>query len=206
EFRGPFLPKVNNWIQDRDRSGGALVDKNSHHFDLMTWFLGVKPLRVCAFGGTNVVRVINTDNEVEDNACVIVEYEGGFRASLVLCMFAPDTADYGLELGVIGDKGRLETEESTGTLHLWLREKPEDIKWKHRMPEFIRKSEHIIYHIPRIQDEGGHSGFLQIHRAFFDAIQKRKKPLTTIENVIYSTLIPLAAEESMKTGRIVEVG
>ena len=36
EFRGPFLPKVDNWIQDSRRSGGALVDKNCHHFDLLT--------------------------------------------------------------------------------------------------------------------------------------------------------------------------
>ena len=35
EFRGPFQPKSRDWIQDRRKSGGCLVDKNCHHFDLM---------------------------------------------------------------------------------------------------------------------------------------------------------------------------
>lgn len=35
EFRGPFRKKSGDWIQDDRRSGGALVDKNCHHFDLM---------------------------------------------------------------------------------------------------------------------------------------------------------------------------
>ena len=51
EFRGPFLPKVDNWIQDSRKSGGALVDKNCHHFDLMNWYVDSKPARVFATGG-----------------------------------------------------------------------------------------------------------------------------------------------------------
>jgi len=205
EFRGPFLPKIDNWIQQAGRSGGSLVDKNCHHFDLMTWFLNAKPLKVCAFGGKNVVNVLGTDDEVEDNAFVIVEYEGGLRASLALCMFAPATSDYGLEIGLIGDKGRLETEEKDNLLHLWESEKSEDMKWDGRMPKFIRKSEHTVYKVSPLEDEGGHTGFLQEHAVFFDAVRGKVKPLTSIENVIYSTLIPIAAEESMRTGRIVEL-
>lgn len=205
EFRGPFLPKIDNWIQQREKSGGSMVDKNCHHFDLMTWFLNSRPLKVCGFGGKNVVSVLETDDEVEDNAFVIVEYEGGLRASLALCMFAPNTADYGLELGVIGDKGRLETEEKEKLLHLWEREKPEDVRWNGRMPKFVKKSGHTMYKVSTLEDEGGHTGFLQEHRVFFDAVRKRGKPLTTIENVVYSTLIPIAAEESMRTGKVVEL-
>ncbi|MCX7705725.1 MAG: Gfo/Idh/MocA family oxidoreductase [bacterium] len=207
EFRGPFLPKVNNWIQYRDKSGGALVDKNSHHFDLMTWFLNARPLKVCAFGGTNVVRVVNTDDEVEDNACVIVEYEGGRRACLLLCMFSPETSDYGLELGIMGDRGRLETDKEQKALHFWMREKPEDIVWnlEERRPRYLRKSAHTVYNVSRLDVEGGHFGFLQEHKAFHRAIEKGEVPLTSIENVVYSTLIPIAAEESMRTGKVVEI-
>ena len=37
ELRGPFQKKVGDWIQDDRRSGGCLVDKNCHHFDLMNY-------------------------------------------------------------------------------------------------------------------------------------------------------------------------
>jgi myo-inositol 2-dehydrogenase / D-chiro-inositol 1-dehydrogenase len=204
EFRGPFLPKIDNWIQHRDKSGGAMVDKNSHHFDLMTWYLNAMPLKVVAFGGKNVVNVLGKD-DVEDNAFVTVEYEGGLRASLSLCMFAPSTADNCLEIGLIGDKGRLETEEKDNLLHLWSREKPEDIRWNGRMPRFVKKSEHTVYKVSGLEEEGGHSGFLQEHKVFFDAVSGKGEPLTSIQNVLYSTLIPIAAEESIRTGEVVEI-
>jgi predicted dehydrogenase len=54
EFRGPFQKKSGDWIQDNRRSGGTLVDKNCHHFDLMNWWVGARPRRVSAFGGSTV--------------------------------------------------------------------------------------------------------------------------------------------------------
>jgi len=206
EFRGPFLPKIDNWIIKKEMSGGALVDKNSHHFDLMTWFLNAKPIKVCAFGGKNVLKVLNTEDEIEDNAVVIVEYENGKRASLSMCMFSPATAgDYTLEIGLIGDKGRMQTEGDGKAIHIWKREKHEDIRWVGRSPNYIRRSEHIVYNVPVLEEKWGHWGFLQEHTAFFDAIRTRRIPLTGIENVIYSTIIPIAAEESIKTGRVIDI-
>ena len=46
EFRGPLRKKSKDWIQDERRSGGGLVDKNCHHFDLMNWWVGARPKRV----------------------------------------------------------------------------------------------------------------------------------------------------------------
>src|SRR6185503_6492700 len=57
EFRGPFQKKSEDWIEDVRRSGGTLVDKNCHHFDLMNWWVGSRPARVAAFGGCAVNRV-----------------------------------------------------------------------------------------------------------------------------------------------------
>lgn len=39
------------WHRDKVRSGGLLVHKSSHHFDLVNWWLADSPLRVYASGG-----------------------------------------------------------------------------------------------------------------------------------------------------------
>ena len=38
------------WHREKDKSGGLLVHKASHHFDLVNWFLGSYPSRVFAIG------------------------------------------------------------------------------------------------------------------------------------------------------------
>lgn len=38
------------WHREKDKSGGLLVHKASHHFDLVNWFLGSYPSRVFAMG------------------------------------------------------------------------------------------------------------------------------------------------------------
>ncbi|WP_326952762.1 Gfo/Idh/MocA family protein [Amycolatopsis sp. NBC_01286] len=39
------------WHRDKDRSGGLLVHKSGHHFDLVNWWLGSGPETVFALGG-----------------------------------------------------------------------------------------------------------------------------------------------------------
>lgn len=70
EFRGPFQPKSQNWIQDKRHSGGILVDKNCHQFDLMNWWAGVRPVRVAAFGANAVMRVVDTEHQVKDQESI----------------------------------------------------------------------------------------------------------------------------------------
>ena len=38
------------WHRDKANSGGLLVHKSSHHFDLVNWWLGARPVDVHAFG------------------------------------------------------------------------------------------------------------------------------------------------------------
>ena len=69
EFRGPFQIKAGNWIQDDRRSGGCLVDKNCHHFDMMNWWVGARPKSVSAFGGCAVNRVIQGEHQAPGHWC-----------------------------------------------------------------------------------------------------------------------------------------
>lgn len=39
------------WHREKEHSGGLLVHKSSHHFDLVNWWLGSEPERVFASGG-----------------------------------------------------------------------------------------------------------------------------------------------------------
>jgi len=39
------------WHRDKRNSGGLMVHKATHHFDLVNWWLDTVPTEVCAFGG-----------------------------------------------------------------------------------------------------------------------------------------------------------
>ena len=100
EYRGPMRP---GWRSSEEKTGGMLLEKNCHHFDLFNWILNAKPLRVAAFGGRDVLA----NTELLDNAQVLVEYEGGRRAVLEICLFSPSGGD--CEIGITGSRGRINT-------------------------------------------------------------------------------------------------
>ena len=97
EFRGPFQPKSRDWIQDRRKSGGCLVDKNCHHFDLMNWWLDARPKHVSAFGSNAVNRVIPGPNQVHDHATASWEYANGAKGTLHLSLFVHEPPKETLE-------------------------------------------------------------------------------------------------------------
>lgn len=193
EFRGPFQKKSRDWIQDDRKSGGALVDKNCHHFDLMNWWVGARPTRVCAFGGNATERVIEGEHQVLDHATVSFEYETGVRGTLQLCMFAPDLQGEDLEMGVVGDQGIVRTRLSNLEIVVAKRGSP--------------TKEPIIHSIQaeRGKGWGGHLGFTEIHEAFLRAILENKRPLTTVRDCVDGTLLAIAAEESIKKRAVIKI-
>jgi predicted dehydrogenase len=111
EHRFPFLRKVGDWNRFNRNTGGTLVEKCCHFFDLMNLIINDRPVRVLASGSQDV----NHRNEsyggetpdILDNAFVIVEYAGGARAMLDLCMFA-EASRHAEEISVVGEIGKLE--------------------------------------------------------------------------------------------------
>lgn len=83
EHRFPFLPKVNDWNRFNRNTGGTLVEKCCHFFDLMNHIVGAVPTRVFASGGADVNhRDERYDGEVPDildNAYVMLDYPDGTR-------------------------------------------------------------------------------------------------------------------------------
>ena len=193
EFRGPFKEKVDRWIIDERRSGGALVDKNGHHFDLMNWWVDSRPRRVSAFGSKRFNNILNTEHEVIDNATVSFEYENGVVGTLVLSMFAPGyRGGDELACGVIGDKGLLETQISRSTITVWPREGEADDKQVYTMESDIAGF-------------GSHVGYIEEHLAFVEACRTGERPLTDVRDCVDATLLAVAAERAIKDRTIVDI-
>ena len=113
EHRLPFLDKVNQWNKFSKYSGGTLVEKCCHYFDLMNLFARSRPRSVYA-SGSQAVNFLDFEyggekSDILDNAFVIVEYENGVRASFNLCMFSPMFYE---EMVLCGDLGRLKVWEN----------------------------------------------------------------------------------------------
>lgn len=181
EFRGPMRP---GWRSHEAFTGGTILEKNVHHIDLFNWMMDRPPLRVSAHGGTNVL----TDREGLDNAQVLIEYEGGRRASLELCLFAPKGGD--CEIGVCGDQGRIDTRNQA----LELTYHPFD----------DRDAERLI-----ISDEGDAAHFIdssgRVDRGigpelvhFVDCVRSGKTPLNDGPSARLAVAVCLAAQESIR--------
>lgn len=184
------MEKVDRWIIDDRRSGGAMVDKNGHHFDVMKWWLGARPKRVTAFGCKKFNNVTGDPDEVIDNAAVSIEFDNGVVGSLNLCMFAPGGGHEHLKLGVIGDGGLLETQLSKDTVSVYPKDKSGEVN--------------RVYHFAEGKS-AGHSGFVEEHEAFLDSVTKGVRPLSDVRECADATLLAIAAEQSIRENRAVDV-
>ncbi|MEM1314835.1 MAG: Gfo/Idh/MocA family oxidoreductase, partial [Pseudomonadota bacterium] len=111
EHRFPFLDKVGDWNRFNARTGGTLVEKCCHFFDLMRLILDDEPVRVYASGGGDVNHVDERYDgrapDILDNAYVVVDFAGGARAMLDLCMFA-EGSEWQETVSLTGDAARID--------------------------------------------------------------------------------------------------
>ena len=132
EHRFPFLHKVAYWNRFNKWTGGTLVEKACHFFDLMRRIVAhdgsCDAVSVYAVWGRGVNHATRTTDgkqpDILDFAHVIVSFSNGCSASLDLCMFAEDMqTEY---VGVVGTKGKVEgavpgvpvpTHDAVGQVH-----------------------------------------------------------------------------------------
>jgi len=111
EHRFPFLEKVGDWNRFAANTGGTMVEKCCHFFDLMRLITGAEPVRLYASGGQDVnhldERYAGRTPDIVDNAYVVVDFANGVRALLDLCMFAEASKDQE-EIAATGDAGKAE--------------------------------------------------------------------------------------------------
>jgi predicted dehydrogenase len=193
EHRFPFLRKVGDWNRFNRNTGGTLVEKCCHFFDLMNLIIDDRPVRVLASGAQDVNHLDESyDGEtpdILDNAFVIVEYAGGARAMLDLCMFA-EASRHAEEISVVGEIGKLEAflpsqEFVTG-----------------RRADGIGAVHSEIIEDPAVAYQGFHHGssFLE-HLDFANAIRTGAAPEVGVIDGLWSVAMGAAAHLSIDEQR-----
>ncbi len=202
EFRDPF-PATMEWVFDKHKGGGMLMDKSCHHFDIFNWLLNDdEPVSVYTSGGADVFPdAFQTGKLLEDNAFVTINYAKGGRAMLHLCMFMglPHESEGGIghhsrEIGVMGAKGMLRTEgfDLGRNLELRFNDKrnvvKEQIEFKGNFPDWSNQT--------------GNVGILI---DFAECIRTGKKPFAHGGIGRMAVAVALAGEKSMTEKRIVKI-
>ena len=210
EHRFPFLPKVGDWNRFNAQTGGTLVEKCCHFLDLMRHILRDDPVRIMASGGQDVNHLEESyagqTPDIWDNAYVIVDFKGGARAMLELCMFA-EGARYQEEISAIGPMGKIEC-LVPGPGRFWpahLGEPPvPQLIESPRNPKGPRAIEIPVD--PALLAAGDHNGstFYQ-HARFAAAVRGQASVEVTMEDGIWAVLMGLAAQESARTGRAMAI-
>ena len=193
EHRFPFLSKVDDWNRFSANTGGTLVEKTCHFFDLMNLILGERPVRVMASGGQDVNHLDEVYDgrtpDLLDNAFVIVDYPSGARALLDLCMFADASAEQE-ELSVIGNLGKIEAKLPSNTVHVGLRD-------RHSLAAvetYVARDERIVH-------EGLHHGSSYLeHVRFAEAIRTGETSDVTLLDGYWAVAAGVAAHRSIELG------
>jgi predicted dehydrogenase len=196
EHRFPFLVKVGNWNRFARNTGGTLVEKCCHFFDLMALLTGQRPLRVYASGAQDVnhldERYDGAVPDIIDNAFAVVDFDGGARALLDLCMFA-ENSENEMELAATGDLGKVEAFVPAHRLVFSRRDR------------LARDEEQVVID-PAIRDAGFHHGATYYqHRAFIDAITHRRPPAVSLADGALAVAMGIAAERSVREQRPVKL-
>jgi predicted dehydrogenase len=246
------------WHRRKENSGGLLVHKATHHFDLVNWWMGSVPRRVFASGERRFYRperadglglagrgerclgcaasarcpfhldlrrgplralyldheahdgyerdrcVFSPEIDIEDAVSAVVDYRSGARLSYSLHAFMPWE---GYTVAFNGTRGRLEHEcretvytSGDGSVPGALR--PEGT-WIRVFPHFAP-----AYEVEPWRAEGGHGGGdLLLVRDLFDppAEPDRFRRAADHRAGAWSVLTGIAANESIATGKAVEV-
>ncbi|WP_088280174.1 Gfo/Idh/MocA family protein [Ideonella sp. A 288] len=209
EHREPFYPKVGDWNRFSANTGGTLVEKCCHYFNLMELVLREPALRVFASGGQRVnhldERYDGRAPDILDSAYVVVEFGSGARAMLDLCMFAENSVD-NEQIVIVGDEGKLESLLPSLTLRYGRRD-----DWGRRQVWGEASGTGRGVGVRRVWDSairypGAHFGASYIeHRQFAHAVQHGLPPEVTLREGLRSVAIGMAAHRSIDSGRLVAI-
>ena len=207
EHRFPFLRKVNDWNRFNKYSGGTLVEKCCHFFDLMRVILKDEPIRVMASAGQSVNHLDEVYNgqvsDIWDNGYVIVDFAKGARAMLELCMFA-EGSRFQEEISAVGPKGKIEC-FVPGPGRFWTGDDPAPV------PQLVVSPRHrkapVLTELPVDPDllhAGDHNGATYYqHKKFQEVVRGLAQPEVTLSDGAKAVAMGLAAQESARTGQAV---
>jgi myo-inositol 2-dehydrogenase / D-chiro-inositol 1-dehydrogenase len=200
EHRFPFLEKVGDWNRFSANTGGTMVEKCCHFFDLMRLITGSEAVRVYCSGAMDVNHLDEVYDgnrpDIIDNSFTTVDFANGVRAMLDLSMFA-DGAENQEEISAVGDKARLDCLIPSGDLIF----SPRTGFRQAKTPERV----HIAVDQAAL-DAGSHHGstFYQ-HQKFIAAVRGEGSVEVTADDGLRAVAIGMAAEMSAREKRVVEM-
>jgi len=202
EYRPPFLDKVGQWNKFNRFSGGTLVEKCCHYFDLINLLAASLPTSVYASGG-QAVNFLDFEkdgekSDIDDHAFVIIEYANGIRANFTLNMFSPEFYE---EMVVVGEQARLIASERFD----FLQQAPAQasLRLEQSEPGMSRKST-VAY--PRVIEQSGHHGATYFeHIAFMDQLDGTAVDAATVSDGFWSMVVAAAAQQSLQEKRVVTI-
>ncbi len=208
EHRFPFLNKIGDWNRFADRTGGTLVEKCCHFFDLMRLTIGAEPVRIYASGGSDVNHREETYDgkvpDILDNAYVIVDFDNGARAMLDLCMFA-EGSEYQEHISAVGSSAKVEC-FIPGPARFWPEqiERPAQFEYSPREPK--NPERRTVEVDESILGAGDHHGSTYYqHLRFRDVVLGVGDVEVSITDGIRAVRMGLAAERSIAEGRVIEL-
>jgi len=208
EHRFPFLHKVGHWNRFNRSTGGTLVEKCCHFFDLMRVALDDEPVRVMASASQAVNHLDELYEgetpDVLDNAYVIVDFARGARAMLELCMFA-EGSRYQEELSATGPTGKIEAlvpgPSRFWPSHLGTPPVPQVIV-SPRQPKGPQAVEVPVD--PTLLEAGDHNGSTFYQHVRFNAVVRGAGVVeVSLRDGWAAVAMGLAAQESAATGQAV---
>ena len=200
EHRFPFLQKVGDWNRFAHNTGGTMVEKCCHFFDLMRFMTQSEAIRVYCSGAMDVnhvdERYEGATPDIIDNSYTTVDFANGVRAMLDLSMFA-DGAEDQEELVAVGDEARLDCLIPTG-----------DLVFSPRVgfarPKRVTR-EHVAVEAHALAAGHHHGATYYQHQKFLAAVRGEGPVEVTAHDGLMAVAIGTAAEISAREHRVVEM-
>jgi predicted dehydrogenase len=196
EHRFPFLPKVGDWNRFARNTGGTLVEKCCHFFDLMRWLTASEPVRVYASAAQDVnhlgERYAGETPDILDNAYVTVDFASGARGLLDLCMFAEGSRNQE-EIAATGDAGKLECFIPESTLVVGK-----------RSPRSV-ETQRVEVDARALAAGHHHGATYYQHLRFFEAATRGAPVEVSADDGLRAVAMGVAAERSAAERRVVEM-
>jgi myo-inositol 2-dehydrogenase / D-chiro-inositol 1-dehydrogenase len=198
EHRFPFLPKVGDWNRFSKNTGGTMVEKCCHFFDLMRLVVQSEAVRVYCSGAMDVnhldERYEGRTPDVIDNSYTTVDFANGVRAMLDLSMFA-DGAENQEEITAVGDAARLDCLIPTGDLVF-------SPRTGFMQPKAVERT-HVPTDETALKAGSHHGSTFYEHQKFYSALIGNNPVEVTAHDGLMAVAIGTAAEISAREKRVV---
>ena len=197
EYRPPFLDKVKQWNKFSKYSGGTLIEKCCHYFDLINLFAQSYPKNIYANGGQAFNFIDFTycgeNSDIDDHAFVVIEYQNGIKANFTLNMFCPDFSE---ELILCAQKGKITVSEKYSPKN----NNYSGAKIQIDLGEEGSSRDSIVSYPSEIEKSGHHGATFYEHIEFIKKLNSDSSNSATVLEGLWSVIIASAAQKSIETG------